>query len=128
MIDFLKSKSRVLLLDDDPAMQRLVTAILKREGYRIDVVDKGQDAIKSMKERRYDAVLLDIMMPHEGGMTVIKHLAEEQPETLNRVLILTGTSQSVLRTIEHKVFGVVPKPFQPADLVDAVGRVLAQPK
>ncbi|MEO8033270.1 MAG: response regulator [Acidobacteriota bacterium] len=128
MIDFLKSKSRVLLLDDDPAMQRLVTSILKREGYRVDVVDKGQDAIKSMKERRYDAVLLDIMMPHEGGMTVIKHLGNEQPEALNRVLLFTGTSQSVLRTIEHKVFGVVSKPFEPADLVNAVGRVVAQSK
>jgi CheY-like chemotaxis protein len=128
MIDFLKFKSRVLLLDDDPAMQRLVSTILKREGYRVDVVDKGHDAIKSMKTRKYDAVLLDIMMPHEGGMTVIKHLGKEQPEVLNRVLLLTGTSESVLRTIESKVFGVVPKPFQPADLIDAVNRVVTQPK
>lgn len=124
----LKFKPRVLLLEDDPAMQRLVTALLKREGYRIDVVDKGMAAIESLTSKPYDVVLLDIMMPHEGGMTVIRHLRTQTPEMLRRVLLLTATSQSVLRMVEGDVFGVVQKPFEPADLVGAVARVIAQPK
>ncbi len=46
---FLKHKSRVLLLDDDPSMQRLVSALLQREGYRVDVFLTGRDALRSIE-------------------------------------------------------------------------------
>ena len=63
------------------------------------------------------------MMPTEGGVTVVKHLRDEKPEVLARVLLLTATPDSVLKNIERDVAGVVRKPFKDADLVAAVTRV-----
>jgi DNA-binding response OmpR family regulator len=122
----LRRRQRVLLLDDDPSMQRLVSALLKKEGFRVDVVLTGRQAIASMDSQRYDVVLLDLMMPHEGGITVIRELeGRGEKEKLSRVLILSGSSESVLAGIRASVAGVVQKPFEPKDLVAAVRRVAA---
>ncbi|HSP33861.1 MAG TPA: response regulator [Thermoanaerobaculia bacterium] len=119
----LRRKGRILLLDDDVSMQKLVSMILKREGYRVDAVDSGRKAIEAAEKEDYTALLLDIMMPTEGGMTVLQHLRKNRPELLKRVVLLTGTSDSVLKTISKDVFAVVKKPFQPEELVRTVARI-----
>ncbi|MGZ7041735.1 MAG: response regulator [Thermoanaerobaculia bacterium] len=116
-------KTRVLVLDDDAAMQRLVSTILKREGYRVDIVSSGNRAIEAITRTSFDAILLDLMMPVAGGMTVIKHLKESDPDVLNRVILLTATSESIIKSIANDVFAVVRKPFDPPQLVEAVRRL-----
>ena len=123
MIQFLRRKPRVLLLDDDRSIQKLVATLLRREGLRVDVVDHGHRAIEAIGRNKYDAILLDLMMPHEGGMTVIRHLRENDPPALQRVILLTATPESVLKTIAGDVAGVVRKPFQSEDLVSVVRAV-----
>ncbi len=118
-----KRKARVLLLDDDPSMQRLVSSLLKREGYKVDVFLTGRDALRSIEVNDYDVLLLDLMMPHEGGMTVIRELRDKKPEMLERALVLSASSQSVIGTVKDEVAGVVKKPFEPPELLSAVRRV-----
>jgi CheY-like chemotaxis protein len=119
----MRRRERVLLLDDDVAIQRLVSTLLRREGFKVDAVDKGLRAIDALKEQEYDAILLDVMMPTEGGITVVKHLRDHNPKLLRKVLLLTGTSESVLKTIQGDVAGVVHKPFTREELIAAVRRV-----
>lgn len=119
---FRKSK-RVLLLDDDAAIQRLVTALLKRAGFRVEAVSRGSKAIEALASDDYDAILLDLMMPTEGGLTVVKHLRKENPDLLKHVLLLTATPESVLKNVQRDVAGVVRKPFTSEELVGAVKRV-----
>lgn len=121
MLSF-RSRGRVLLLDDDHSMQRLVTALLKRAGFRVDTVAKGNDAIERLNKGKYDAVLLDLMMPHEGGMTVLRHLRASDPAMLHRVLLLTAAPASILRGMESEVFGVIRKPFEHEELIGAITR------
>ena len=123
MIQFLRRKPRVLLLDDDASMRKLVALLLRREGMRVDVVDHGNRAIDALRKTSYSVVLLDLMMPHEGGMTVLRQLREHDPSLLQRVILLTATPESVIRNIAADVAGVVQKPFQPQDLVASVRRV-----
>jgi len=49
-------------------MQRLVSTLLKREGYRVDAFLTGRDALRAMEKTDYHVLLLDLMMPHEGGI------------------------------------------------------------
>jgi Response regulator containing CheY-like receiver, AAA-type ATPase, and DNA-binding domains len=122
----LKRKARVLLLDDDTSLQKLVTTLLKREGHRVDVVSSGTLALEKINSQDYDALLLDVMTPTDGGFTVIKHLKENKPALLQRVVLLTASPVSVLRGVKRDIFGIVFKPFEPADLIETVARVLAQ--
>jgi CheY-like chemotaxis protein len=125
MFGLLRKKERVLLLDDDPAVQRLVSALLRRAGLRVQVVGKGNEAIAALKSGDFGAILLDLMMPHEGGMTVIAHLRDHDPKMLRRVIVLTATPGSVLTSLAREVAAIVHKPFAPEALVETVNRVVA---
>ena len=120
---FFSRKSRVLVLDDDVSMQKLVTMLLKREGHRVDVVDSGRKAIEAIDKNDYAAILLDLMMPHEGGMTVLTHLRGKSPELLQHVILLTAMPDSILKGIAKDVFAVVRKPFEASELVATVARL-----
>lgn len=126
MLSLLKRKARVLLLDDDPAMQRLIVKLLGREGLRVDVVSAGAQAIEKIGGAEYDLLLLDLMTPTEGGVTVIKHLKKARPQLLRRVVLVTASPESVLKSVARDAAAVVQKPFEPEQLVTTVKRVLAQ--
>ena len=122
----LKRKARLLVLDDDPSIQRLVAMILRREGYRIDVVSEASQAIEHLRRGdQYGALLLDIMTPTEGGMTVIKHLRASNAALLKRVILVTGSPDSVLRSVAKDVAAIVRKPFETSELKETVARVVA---
>ncbi|HET8773036.1 MAG TPA: response regulator [Thermoanaerobaculia bacterium] len=126
MLSLLKRKARVLVLDDDPAMQRLLIKLLGREGLRVDVVSAGAQAIEKLGSAEYDLLLLDLMTPTEGGITVIKHLKKAKPQLLRRVVLVTASPESVLKSVARDAAAVVHKPFEPEQLVTVVKRVLAQ--
>jgi CheY-like chemotaxis protein len=119
-------RKRVLLLDDDPSMQRLVSTLLKRGGYRVDTFLTGREAIAAIERDEYDALLLDLMMPHEGGNTVIRHLQANKPTLLDRALLVTASPESVLAALAKDVAGVVKKPFDSDELLGAVKRVAGE--
>jgi len=120
MRSLFKRRKRVLLLDDDPSMQRLVARILGSEGFRVDVFLTGSQAIAALKREQYDVLLLDLMMPHEGGMTVIRYLRENDPPMLKRSILLTASPDSLIDALSGEVETAVQKPFEPRQLIDAV--------
>lgn len=126
MLPLLKSKTRLLLLDDDPSMQRLIGMLLRRGGHRVDVVSEASQAIANIARYEYDALLLDIMTPTEGGMTVIRHLRKTKPELLRRTVLVTGSPDSLLRSVSGDVFGVVRKPFEAKELLATIARVVGK--
>ena len=119
-------RKRVLLLDDDPSMQRLVSALLKRGGYKVDTFLTGREAIAALDTETYDALLLDVMMPHEGGSTVIRHLRKNNPTLLDHALLVTASPEAVLGPLTKQVAGIVRKPFDADELLGAVKRVAGE--
>ncbi|MEO8378556.1 MAG: response regulator [Acidobacteriota bacterium] len=127
MFPLLKRKARLLLLDDDVAMQRLISLLLQRHGYRVDVVSAGAQAIEKINQFEYAAMLLDLMTPTEGGLTVIRHLKEVKPASLQRIILVTASPPSVLKSVENDVAAIIQKPFVAEDLLATVQRVVALP-
>jgi CheY-like chemotaxis protein len=115
-----KRRKRVLLLDDDPSMHRLVVRILGSNGFRVDVFPTGSQAIAALARQPYDVLLLDLMMPVEGGMTVIRHLRANDPPMLKRAILLTASPDSLIESLSGEVSTVVQKPFEPTQLIEAV--------
>lgn len=121
-----KRKPRALLLDDDHAMQRLVTTLLSREGFKVEAFLTGKEAIAAIDNKPYAVLLLDLMMPHEGGITVIRHLQAKNSDKLKRVVVLTASPESVTDGIKSAVAAIVHKPFEPPDLIETVHRIVGQ--
>jgi CheY-like chemotaxis protein len=125
MAPLLKRKRRVLLLDDDPSMQRLVSSLLRRAGYRVDCFLTGWDAMAALTKNEYAALLLDLMMPHEGGTTVIRHLRKSNPELLRRTIVVTGSPKRVVAAVARDVAAVITKPFEKDELLRVVETISA---
>jgi len=123
MLALLNNKPRLLLLDDDPSIQRLMATVLRRAGFRVDLVSTGTAAIEKLAKIEYKALLLDVMTPTEGGFTVVRHLKKARPELLHRVILVTASPETVLKTVSGNVAAVVHKPFTPEQLVKTVRRV-----
>jgi DNA-binding response OmpR family regulator len=121
---------RVLILEDDTTMQRLVTKLLKSLPVRVDVFGNGRDVVQKIasKSARYDALLVDLMMPHEGGLTVLRNLQVHNAALLRRVILVTGSGSSITDSWSHLVFAVVRKPFDSSTLLNTVRECVRQPE
>jgi DNA-binding response OmpR family regulator len=121
---------RVLILEDDTMMQKLVAKLLRSLHVRVDVVGNGRDAVRKLavEGERYDALLFDLMMPHEGGLTVLRNLQEQHAALLRKVILMTGSGSSITDPWSHLVFAVVHKPFDGAALVNTVRECFQQPE
>ena len=118
---------RVLILEDDTTMQKLVTKLLESLPVRVDVFGNGRDVVQKIASEsdRYDALLVDLMMPHDGGLTVLRNLQENNKDLLRRVIVMTASGNSVTNPWSHLVFAVVRKPFDGSTLVNTVRECLA---
>ena len=121
---------RVLVLEDDTMMQKLVAKLLRPLRVRVDVFGNGRDVVRKieLEGERYDALLLDLMMPHDGGLTVLRHLRAHHPSLLGRVIVMSASSHTVIDPWAPLVFAVVHKPFDGSALVTGVTACLRQPE
>lgn len=119
---------RVLLLEDDTSMQRLVRLLLRSDRARVEIFGNGRDVIARIQTHgeRYDAFLLDLMMPHDGGLSVLRDLRDHHPELLGRVILLTASGTGITDKWLPLVFDVVHKPFEAAALLNTVRACAAQ--
>ena len=121
---------RVLVLEDDTMMQKLVAKLLRPLHIRVDMFGNGRDVVRKIAAEggRYDALLLDLMMPHEGGLTVLRDLREHHPSLLRRVILMTGSGATITEPWAPLVFAIVHKPFDGSVLLTTVRACFRQPE
>lgn len=112
---------RILLVEDDITLSKVVEALLKRNNYTVDIVCDGQEAIQSLScndaSKIYDGVIMDVMLPKVDGISAIKAIRQAGNDV--PVLILSAKSQ-----IDDKVLGLdsgandyLTKPFDSKELL-----------
>jgi len=89
-------KKRILLVEDDKAIQQLLAAMLQIEGYEILTADHGLKAIEILQKETVDIIVCDMMMPYMDGMRFIRWLREERKMTLP-VMALTAVHDEKVR-------------------------------
>jgi two-component system, OmpR family, response regulator len=116
----------VLVVEDDPAIRRLVSRVLQRQGFNVEQASDGLEAVLKLGLSEYDVIVLDLMMPHLDGFTLLDTLAENDPARLRRVIVTSAASPSVIRErMGSSPFHVLPKPFDITELVERVRTCIA---
>jgi two-component system, OmpR family, response regulator len=110
----------ILVAEDDPGIQTLLRTILTREGFAVDCVADGTEALQRLGATRYDVILLDLMMPNLSGADLIARLADANDDALSRVIVITAAALHDARSF-HRL-PVLRKPF---DLDELRSRVYA---
>ena len=117
--------SHLLIAEDDRLLSQMLKGVLRAEGYRVSVAGNGQAALKKMREKKYDLLLLDVWMPKMNGFEVLSYLRELPSPP--RVIVMTtdGTPQSILRAMREQAYDYVLKPFEPGALVRMIRDALS---
>lgn len=109
------------MVEDDPAIRRLVAMVLKREGYRVDTAADGLEAVLKLGISEFDVIVLDLMMPNLDGFSFLNTFADNDPDRLRKVIVTSAASPAVIRDrMQGKPYQMLPKPFDIGDLVQTV--------
>lgn len=119
-----KRKARILVVDDDPGLLRLLTIRLRAENYEVEAVESGQLALAAAGRFRPDLVISDLRMDQMDGIGLLKELQTRWPGL--KVIILTahGTIPDAVHATQMGAFGFLTKPVDKQELLDQVQKAL----
>ncbi|RUA03390.1 MAG: hypothetical protein DSY88_05630 [Candidatus Poseidoniales archaeon] len=122
--------AKMLVVEDEPSLQKLLEYQLKRIGHEIRVAPDGQQALEMVKSDRPDLVLLDVMLPVMGGFPVLKNLQDDKTTNDIPVIMLSskGRQHDIAAGIEKGVFDYITKPFNIPNLAERIEKALASIK
>lgn len=115
--------NKLLLIDDDKELAQLLNEYLTTEGFLVDMVHDGQQALEIGNYDQYAAIILDVMLPVRSGFEVLKHLRQKSQTP---VLMLTAKGDTIDRVIGLEIGAddYLPKPCDPRELVARIRAVL----
>lgn len=113
------SGGQVLVVDDEPAIRALVARIVERSGLGVDTAKDGAEAIEKLRERPYEVVVLDMMMPRVDGAGVIAFLSHS-PQRPTVIVVSAGDPVALRKLDPGVVHSIVRKPFDIDTLGDLV--------
>lgn len=113
---------KILVVDDEPPIVRLMEFILARQGHEMLVAVNGEQAIEMAQEHSPDLILLDIMMPRIDGYQVAKTLRSDPHHAKIPIIMLSAKAQDedIRKGLEVGVDEYITKPFSPEHLVHVV--------
>ncbi|MDX1619817.1 MAG: response regulator [Nitriliruptorales bacterium] len=117
--------TKILAVDDDPVIQRLLEVNLEMEGYEVQLAGDGEEALQKAREFRPDVILLDVMMPKKDGWAVCHELRQDEEFKSVPIVFLSARAQDsdVERGTEIGADAYITKPFDPIDLLDLVAEL-----
>ena len=117
-----KNRMRVLVVDDDPLVRNLLSAVLHDASFDLDEAVNGQDALAVATVRPPDVVVLDVMMPGLDGYEVCRALRGDPSFDSTRIIVLTAKSAPSARDEAFRAGAdaFFSKPFSPLDLIETV--------
>jgi two-component system OmpR family response regulator len=108
--------ARILLVEDDPALARGLSASLKAAGHAVDVADGGELALALAREEPYALITLDLGLPDISGLDVLKALRREGNKTPILILTARDALEDRIAGLDHGADDYLLKPFEPTEL------------
>lgn len=119
--------ARVLVVDDEVPILELIERLLTREGYNVETVKDGTEAVERITQDDYDIILLDMLMPQKGGIVTYREIVERRPELGPRIIFATGdlVTEDTRTFLEETHAAYIAKPFDLNELYHVIQATLA---
>jgi two-component system response regulator AtoC len=115
---------RVLVVDDEPNMRKVLGAMLRRDGYDVLTAGDGVEALEVVAEHHVDAVITDLRMPRLDGVGLLRRLQGDHATLPVIVLTAHGTVESAVLALKIGAFDFVTKPFDRTEMTNVVAKAL----
>ena len=116
---------RLLVVDDERAIQLALRGLLRREGYEVDIAGSGEEALARVRDGAFDLVLTDLVLGRgPSGMDVLREVREAHPETVVVMITAHGSEKVAVEAMKLGAEDYVPKPFDNDEIRLVVRRAL----
>jgi two-component system alkaline phosphatase synthesis response regulator PhoP len=119
-----EKKNRILLVEDEESLQKMIRLNLEMDGFEVVSVDNGRDALEKARGERFDMIILDVMLPHIDGFTVCKTLRVEGSKVPILFLTARQTSQDRVEGLKIGADDYLTKPFNLEELLLRVTKLI----
>ena len=118
----------ILVVDDDRTSRHLTQSILERAGWRVTSASDGLEALKLLRTKKFDLMLLDVWMPNMNGLQLLEKLRNRKHRP--RVVVMTSDDApaTLLHAVKEQAFRYVHKPVEPAVLIDTIKETIEAPE
>ena len=120
-------QDKILIVDDQPAELEMMKDILDHDGYEVVAVGSGEEALQ-LAHQAFDLLLTDIVMPHMGGLELIRAFQEVSPDTVTVLITGYASVETARAAIQYGAYDYIVKPFDRAELCSAVAKALERKK
>jgi len=114
----------ILVVDDEPMILELAALVLGSRGYQVFQAHSGEEGLRMVAEKRPAVALLDYMLPGMDGMTALRRIRQEHPETYVVMLTGKGSQEIAVELMKAGASDYILKPFKSQDLLERIGNVL----
>ncbi|WP_019534540.1 response regulator transcription factor [Paenibacillus ginsengihumi] len=115
---------KILVIEDEPTLARLLSYNLTQEGYETQVVDHGSDGLQAAMQQQFDLIVLDIMLPGMNGFEILSKLRQKGNKTPVIILTARNAEDEVVQGLKFGADDYITKPFGVAELLARVSAVL----
>jgi DNA-binding NtrC family response regulator len=116
----------ILVIEDDTTMRNGLVEILKEAGYNVDSAENGQKGLEKIREKDYDIVLTDLIMPVMGGMELLRNIKHFKPGTSVIIITAFGTIENAVEAIKVGASDYITKPFKIDEVQTKIRKILAE--
>jgi DNA-binding NtrC family response regulator len=120
--------TNILIVDDEAEVRNVLSSILEDEGYLVETVENGKQALKACEKFPYDVALIDIDLPDIKGVELLPKLKQLQPKMIK--IIITGhpSVEYAVKALNEHSDGFILKPFNVPELLEMIKKLLQEKK
>jgi two-component system response regulator PilR (NtrC family) len=105
-------KDKILVADDEKSMREFLDIMLKKEGYKVTLASNGEEVMKLIEKDIFDLALVDIRMPRQDGISVLKRIKSISPETVVIVITAYASADTAIKAMKEGAYDYITKPFK----------------
>ncbi len=118
------TKPRVLLVDDDASLLKLLAIRIESKGYLVSTVESGIEALQTLKNQTYDAVITDLRMDEMDGMALHRQLQSRYPSMPVIMMTAHGSIPDAVEATKQGIFAFITKPVDKDELFDSLAKAI----
>ena len=119
-------KRKILLVEDEAVVRESVRDWLVEDGYDVECVETGEEALERIKEEEFGVIVLDLRLPGIDGLQVYEHVKEITPETKGVIITAYPSNETLEKAKRLGLLDYLPKPFKVEDLEKIIGGALGE--
>jgi len=105
-------KDKILVADDEQSMREFLDIMLKKEGYKVSLASNGEEVVKLVDNDLFDLILLDIRMPKLDGISALKKIKGNSPETIVIMITAYASADTAIKAMKEGAYDYITKPFK----------------